>query len=93
MFVFLKLSPSCFTIIGLPFYNVRATLEQISVFSISPHVLSSTLGLISTVLQSCGIDEKTKKKEQHQKGLSVKTQVSNDYGSPMSFILQMKHVL
>jgi len=86
MFVFLKLSPSCFTTIGLPFYKVRATLELISVFSTSPHVLSSMLGLISTVLHSCGIDEK-KNTEQHQKRLSVKTQVSNDYGSPMSFIL------
>lgn len=58
MFVFLKLSPSCFTIMGLPVYKVRATLELISVFSTSPHVLSSTLGLISIVLHSCGIDEK-----------------------------------
>lgn len=66
MFVFLKLSPSCFTIMGLPFYKVRATLELISVFSISPHVLSSMLGLISIVLHSCGIDEK-KNTEQHQK--------------------------
>lgn len=61
MFVFLKLSPSCFTITGLPFYKVRATLEPISVFSISPHVLSSTLALISTALHSCGIDGGEKK--------------------------------
>lgn len=58
MFVCLKLSPSCFTIIGLPFYKVRATLELIWVFSISPHELSSMLGLIFTVLHSCGIDGK-----------------------------------